>query len=77
MEQLNDKITETYCEVCACNIKNKQKHIITKKHQKELSKTNKVFNEAVCLSKLYIDFDVNNPEQRNNLFNALTEMMKN
>ena len=46
MENLNDKVTKSFCEICGCNIKNKDKHINTKKHKKELQETNDLLNKA-------------------------------
>lgn len=36
-KQLNgDLVSDTYCDVCGCSIKNREKHLNTKKHQKEV-----------------------------------------
>ena len=75
MEKLNESVSETYCDICACNIKNKEKHIKTKKHQKELKSTHKAFTDAVFLKQLFSDFDINNSEQVNNTIDILKGMM--
>lgn len=36
MEELNSKVTDRYCDICGVTIRNKQKHLETKKHKKEV-----------------------------------------
>ena len=51
-KMLNEKVTDKYCDICGCNIRNKEKHIITNKHKKELKNTTLVLNKGNNLCSL-------------------------
>lgn len=75
MEKLNEKVSDKYCDICGCNIKDRSKHLLTRKHQKELKDTYKVCSEAMVLKVLMDNVDVNNNKQVDDTINILKQMM--
>ena len=76
MDELNGKyVTENYCDICGCNIKNKNKHINTKKHLKEMKNTETALKDGLCLINVMNNCDVNDNESVHNTINILKSMM--
>jgi hypothetical protein len=75
MDELNNKVGDTYCQICACDIRDKNKHIATKKHQKMCKEIFMVFNGAKMLKSVFDKFDVNDSTQTDNIINFLTGVM--
>jgi hypothetical protein len=76
MDCLNDKVGDKYCEICGSNIRNRTKHIESKKHIKNMRDMKEVLNDAALLDDLFTDFDMNNKKQVDNMIDELTKIIK-
>ena len=59
----DDVVTENYCGICVCKFKgSRDKHIMSKKHQKEIKECQEIFNTGKTIYSL---IDSNNPNDIN------------
>ena len=55
----DDSVTEKHCGICECNFKGgRDKHIMSRKHQKEIKKCQEIYNKGRLIHSL---IDSSNP----------------